>query len=87
MLAIGTLGRLGCPEVVPVLRRVLDGGTEYEYFETVTAGDVLASRSKITRFDERVGSIGPMIITYHETAYRRQDGVLVAKMYGHLIHY
>ena len=27
VLAIGTLGRLGCPEVGPVLRRVLDGGT------------------------------------------------------------
>ena len=48
-------------------RRVLDGGTEYEYFETVTAGDVLASRSKITRFDERVGSIGPMIIDRKST--------------------
>lgn len=68
-------------------RRLLNGGNAYEYFEPVVAGDVIASRSKITRFEERVGSIGPMLITYHETAYTRQDATLVAKMYGHVIHY
>ncbi len=68
-------------------RRTLDGGTAYEYLEPVVAGDVIASRSKITRYEERVGSIGPMLITYHETSYTRQDGTLVARMYGHIIHY
>lgn len=68
-------------------KRILDGGTSHEYFEPVVAGDVVTSRSKITRFEERQGSIGPMLITYHETAYTRQDGTLVAKMYGNVIHY
>ena len=68
-------------------KRTLDGGVSYEYLEPVVAGDVIASSSKITRYEERVGSIGPMLITYHETSYTRQDGTLVAKMYGHLIHY
>ena len=68
-------------------KRHLDGGTAYEYLEAVVAGDVVTSRSKITRFEERLGSIGPMLITYHETAYARQDGTVVAKMYGNVIHY
>lgn len=68
-------------------RRILDGGTAHEYFEPVVAGDVVHSRSKITRFEERFGSIGPMLITYHETACTRQDGTLVAKVYGNVIHY
>ena len=68
-------------------KRILDGGTSYEYLEPLVAGDVVTSHSRITRFEERLGSIGPMLITYHETAYRRQDGTLVAKMYGNVIHY
>lgn len=68
-------------------KRILDGGTSYEYLEPVVAGDVVTSRSRITRFEERLGSIGPMLITYHETSYTRQDGTLVAKMYGNVIHY
>ncbi len=68
-------------------RRILDGGTTYEYVEPVVAGDVIASRSQITRYEERVGSIGPMLIIYHQTAYTRQDGTLVARMFGHVIQY
>lgn len=68
-------------------KRILSGETSYEYFEPVVAGDVVTSRSMIARFEERLGSIGPMLITYHETAYTRQDGTMVAKMYGNVIHY
>ncbi len=68
-------------------KRVLNGGTDYEYFDTVCAGDVLTSRTKITSFNERVGSIGPMLITTRETAYTNQDGKVVAKMYGTVIQY
>ncbi len=68
-------------------RRILDAGTSSEYLQPVVAGDVIASRSQITRYEERIGSIGPMLITYHQTAYSRQDGTLVARMFGHVIHY
>ena len=68
-------------------KRILNGGTTYEYFEPVVAGDVITSRSHVTDFQEREGSIGPMLITYRETEYRRQDGTLVAKSYGNLIQY
>lgn len=68
-------------------KRVLNGGTEYEYFDVVCAGDVLTARTKITGFTERVGSIGPMLITTRETTYTNQDGKVVAKMYGTTIQY
>lgn len=68
-------------------RRILNGGTTFEYFEPLCAGDVLHSRSKVTEYQERQGSIGPMLITFRETSYVRSDGTLVAKMYGNLINY
>ncbi len=68
-------------------KRVLNGGTECEYFDTVCAGDVLTARSKISGFNEREGSMGPMLITSRETTFTNQDGQLVAKMYGTVIQY
>ena len=68
-------------------KRVLNGGTECEYFDTVCAGDVLTARNKISGFTEREGSMGPMLITSRETTFTNQDGQLVAKMYGTVIQY
>ena len=68
-------------------KRVLNGGTDYEYLHTVCAGDVLTSRTKITDFSERTGSIGPMLITSRETIFTNQDGKVVAKMQGRTIQY
>jgi hypothetical protein len=31
--------------------------------------------------------MGPMLITYRETEFKRQDGTVVAKMFGNLIQY
>lgn len=75
-------GRLRVP-----YKRVLNGGTSYEYLEPVCAGDVLTSRSRICDFQEREGSIGPMLIVYRETTYRRPDGAVVARVRGNLIQY
>ena len=68
-------------------KRVLNGGTECEYFDTVCAGDMLTARNKISGFTEREGSMGPMLITSRETTFTNQDGQLVAKMYGTVIQY
>ena len=68
-------------------KRILNGGTSYEYLEPVVAGDVITSRSHITEFREREGSMGAMLITYRETVYSRDDGTVVARMYGNLINY
>lgn len=68
-------------------KRILNGGTSYQYLEPVVAGDVITSRSKITEFREREGSMGAMLITYRETEFKRQDGTVVARMFGNLIQY
>jgi acyl dehydratase len=68
-------------------KRLLNGGTSVEYFEPVCAGDALTSRTRVTEFQEREGSIGPMLITYRETTYTRDDGIVVAKLYGTMINY
>lgn len=68
-------------------KRVLNGGTEIEYYDTVCAGDVLEARNKITGFNERSGSMGPMLITNRETTFRNKDGKVVAVERGSVIQY
>lgn len=68
-------------------KRVLNGGTTCEYVEPVCAGDVLTLRSHVGDYQEREGSIGPMLIVYRETTYRRADGEVVARVRGSVIHY
>jgi acyl dehydratase len=71
-------------------KRVLNGGTEYEYFpenDVICAGDTITARSKIAGFEETTGSLGPMLITKRETTYTNQNGKVVAKLYGTMIQY
>ena len=68
-------------------KRVLNGGTEVEYFDAVCAGDVLTARNKITGFNERKGGMGPMLITTRETTYTNQDSKVVAIERGTVIQY
>ena len=51
------------------------------------AGDVLTARNKVTGFNERSGSMGPMLITSRETTYTDQDGKVVAVERGTVIQY
>jgi acyl dehydratase len=81
-----TQGAPGSDIKVPY-KRVLNGGTTYQYFAPVIAGDVITSRSRISEFREREGSMGAMLITYRETSFTNQDGQVVAKMLGNLIQY
>ena len=69
-------------------KRILNGGTTYEYYDSIVAGDVLTSSSHITEFQEREGSVGPMLITWRETTFRRKsDGKVVAKGSSNMINY
>jgi hypothetical protein len=79
-------GRPGMGFSIPY-KRVLNGGTEIEYYGTVCAGDVLEARNKITGFNERSGSMGPMLITNRETTFRNQKGEIVAVERGTVIQY
>jgi acyl dehydratase len=77
----------GGPQFETPYKRILNGGTTYEYLEPIVAGDMITSRSHITEFRERDGSMGPMLITYRETVFTREDGTVVAKMRGNIINY
>jgi len=68
-------------------KRVLNGGTDIEYFGTVCAGDTLTATSKLVDLSERAGRLGPMLITVTETTYRDQAGKTVAVARGTGIQY
>ncbi len=69
------------------LKRILNGGTDIEYLESVCAGDVLTATSKLIDLSERESRLGPMLITVTESTYRNQDGKIVARARGTGIQY
>ena len=77
----------GGPQPSRPLNRILNGGTEIEYFDDIVAGDVLTSQSHTASFEERKGSIGDMLITTTKTVYKNQAGNTVAVMTGTGIRY
>lgn len=79
---------MGYRSIKTPLKRVLNGGTEFEYFdEDICAGDVLTATTKLADLRERPGSLGPMLFIISETTYKNQDGKVVAKMTGTAIRY
>ena len=94
-------GFLGLPVVVPgqpsrvpeafrldiPYKRVLNGGTDVEYFADVCAGDKLTAATKISELTEREGKIGPMLIVSTETTFRNEKGEIVAIQRGNAIRY
>lgn len=69
------------------LNRRLNGGTQIEYLADICAGDVLTATSALADVQERMGSIGQMLISTSKTTYRNQDGEVVAVMTGTGIRY
>ena len=84
-------GRRGAgpgPQPSRPLKRILNGGTEIEYFDDICAGDVLEATNYVADIQERKGSIGEMLITTSKTEYKRKsDGKVVAVMTGTGIRY
>lgn len=70
----------------PLTRR-LNGGTDIEYLEDICAGDTLTSTSHLASVDERMGSIGQMLISVNKTVYKNQHGRVVAIATGTGIRY
>ena len=59
------------------LPRLMDGGTEIEFFQPIRVGDVLTGRSKITDIYQKEGRSGPLIFVVRETTFTNQRGELV----------
>ena len=59
------------------LPRLMDGGTEIEFFVPIRVGDVLTGRSKIVDIYQKEGRSGPLIFVVRETTYTNQKGEVV----------
>ena len=68
-------------------QRVLDGGSEWEYFEPVRVGDRITAVNRVTDVSERAGRLGPMIFVSTVTTYTNQLDQVVATQKSTLIRY
>jgi len=69
------------PPALPGLeiRRIVNGGTEFEYYdEDICAGDVLKSVTKLADLQEKTGTLGKMLLLSTETHLYNAEGKLVA---------
>ena len=67
--------------------RVLDGGSDWEYFHPVRPGDHITAVSRIEDINERNGSIGLMLIQTIVITYTNQFGQVVATQTSTSIRY
>ena len=67
--------------------RMLDGGSDWEYFEPVRVGDRITAVARITDVSERSGRLGTMLMTVIEITYTNQFGQKVATQQGTTIRY
>jgi len=68
------------------LRRVVAGGTEYEFFQHMRPGDTITATRRIIDSYEKRGRSGPLVFVVSETAYRNQRDEKVAVMRFTSIH-
>ena len=80
--------RGGTPSLNMPFKRLLDGGTETEYFDVICAGDVLEETSHLADLQLRDGSLGRMLFITNEAVYKNKEtGQVVAKQRLTSIHY
>lgn len=58
--------------------RLLDGGSEWEYFHPVRPGDQITGVTSIVDISDRAGRLGQMLFIITETRYTNQFDELVA---------
>ena len=67
--------------------RLLDGGSDWEYFGHVRPGDTITAVGRVEDIRERDGSIGQMLISTIKITYRNQHDVVVATQTSTSIRY
>ena len=68
-------------------QRLLDAGSEWEYFQPVRPGDRITAVSKLTDISERSGKLGTMIFMIVIISYTNQCGQVVATQQSTHIRY
>lgn len=66
---------------------LLDGGSDWEFFEPVRPGDTITVTSRVVELKERTGRLGPMLFVVRETSYVGQHDRTVAVQRGTFIYY
>lgn len=69
------------------LERLLDGGSEWDYFEPVRAGDRITAVGRITDISERTGRLGLMVFVTIVVTYRNHLDQVVATQTSTSIRY
>ena len=60
------------------MKRVLDGGSDWEYFHPIRPGDRIAATSQFASFDVKQGRMGSMLFIGVAIIYRNQFDEVVA---------
>jgi acyl dehydratase len=68
-------------------QRLLDGSSDWEYFEPIRAGDVITCVTLLADIRERTGRLGPMLFLVRETTYTNQLGQIAATQRSTQIRY
>ncbi len=69
------------------VKRILDAGSDWEYFAPIYAGDKLRVTIKLANAAERTGSLGRMLFMSYEITYRKSSGEVAATQKVALIYY
>jgi acyl dehydratase len=75
----------GLPPIDVPLHRVLNGGTEAEFFRLPAIGDLISAQSRYVEIVDREGRSGPMVLARIETTYRDQHGEPLARVVNTVI--
>jgi acyl dehydratase len=70
----------GLPPIDVPLKRVLNGGTEAEFFKLPALGATISAQSRYVDISDREGRSGPMVFARIETLYTDQDGERLARV-------
>lgn len=76
----------GLPPLDLKANRILNGGTEAEFFRFAKIGDTVSAQSEYVDITEREGRSGPMAIVRVRTTYTQQDGERLTSATMSLIH-
>jgi acyl dehydratase len=71
---VGGVLSTGLPKVPLTQTRLINGGTEAEFYQLAKVGDVITQRSKYVDIFERESRSGPMVVVKAATTYTNQLG-------------
>jgi acyl dehydratase len=75
----------GLPPIDLPLKRMLNGGTEAQFFALARVGDEISSQARYLDIADREGRSGPMVIVKIQTTYTNQDDQVLARVTNTLI--